>query len=142
MKKWTLLVFMACTLAFVGCKKSTACWYPIDGGHINLDQVKTITSKAELLLWTDKDVSDWKTDKDTIISGVISEENINKAINKLRNSSKNYSHANANAGIVFDNFTVWLQNTDDIPGGWSSNEDLITLLKMWRDDMARVTDML
>ena len=43
-------------LALAGCKKSTACWYPFEGGHINLDNVTRISSEAQLLLWADEDI--------------------------------------------------------------------------------------
>lgn len=146
MKKIFCLMLAIGILSLVGCKKSASCWYPIDGGYINLDNVSRITSEAQLLLWSDDDVKerwgDIEISKDTIIDGVINEANIRNAINKLENSTKAYSHANANAAIIFDNFTVRLENTDDIPGGWTDNKSLIKLLKMWLEDKKNVDSML
>lgn len=147
MKKAILLTMIIGILALAGCKKSTACWYPIEGGHINLDNVTHISSEARLLLWADEDVvkNEWgmkEINKDTLINGVITESNIEKAIARLKSTTKNYSHANANAAIIFDNFTVKLQDTDDIPGGWSDNKGLVKLLQMWLDAKKDVDSML
>lgn len=147
MKKTILLTMIIGILALAGCKKSTACWYPIEGGHINLDNVTHISSEARLLLWADEDIvkNEWglkEINKDTLIDGVITESNIEKAIARLKSTTKNYSHANANAAIIFDNFTVKLQDTDDIPGGWSDNKGLVKLLQMWLDAKKDVDSML
>lgn len=147
MKKAILLTMIIGILALAGCKKSTACWYPIEGGHINLDNVTRISSEARLLLWADEDIvkNEWglkEINKDTLIDGVITESNIEKAIARLKSTTKNYSHANANAAIIFDNFTVKLQDTDDIPGGWSDNKGLVKLLQMWLDAKKDVDSML
>lgn len=147
MKKAILLTMIIGILALAGCKKSTACWYPIEGGHINLDNVTHISSEARLLLWADEDIvkNEWglkEINKDTLIDGVITESNIEKAIARLKSTTKNYSHANANAAIIFDNFTVKLQDTDDIPGGWSDNKGLVKLLQMWLDAKKDVDSML
>lgn len=80
--------------------------------------------------------------KDTLIDGVITESNIEMAIARLKSTTKNYSHANANAAIIFDDFTVKLQDTDDIPGGWSDNKGLVKLLQMWLDAKKDVDSML
>ena len=141
MKKVILFVTMVSVLAIVGCKKSTACWYPVDGGNINLDQVKVITSEAFLAAWND----DNPYHRDTLINGVISKENVQKAINKLKNNSKDYGHINYHAEIRFDNFPVKLQTMDDthyFPRGWSSTEDLVKLLELWLEDKENVDSML
>ena len=141
MKKMILFLALMSVLAIVGCKKSTACWYPIDGGHINLDQVKVISSEAELLAWDDDD----SYKRDTLMSGVITKENIKAAINKIENSSKSYGHVNYHAEIKFDNFSVKLQTLNDheyFPNGWTSNKDLIKLLELWLDAKKDVDSML
>ena len=147
MKKIILLTVVIGMLVLTGCKKSTACWYPIEGGHINLDKVTRISSEAQLLIWADEDVvkNEWgmkEINKDTLINGVITESSIEKAIAKLKSTTKNYSHANANASMIFDGFTVRLQDTDDIPGGWSDNKSLVKLLQMWLDAKKDVDSML
>ena len=147
MKKRILLTMIIGILALAGCKKSTACWYPFEGGHINLDNVTRISSEAQLLLWADEDIVEkgWglkEINKDTLIDGVITESNIEMAIARLKSTTKNYSHANANAAIIFDDLTVKLQDTDDIPGGWSDNKGLVKLLQMWLDAKKDVDSML
>jgi hypothetical protein len=139
MKKIFLLGMMMCFLAVVGCKKSTACWYPIDGGHINLDNVSRITSEVQVLLIDDQ------YNCDTIIDGVISKENINAAISKIKNKQKEYERINYHASIIFDNFTVKLQTMDDkqyFPNGWTSDDDIIKLLKLWLSAKEDVDSML
>lgn len=144
MKKAILSILAICSVALVGCKTSTACWYPIDGGAINIDQVKIIQSNAQLLLWTDNDKNSYGrvTHKDTLINGRITEQAIENAILKLRNSPKNYTHANASAAILFDDFTVNLPSTDDIPDGWKNNQSLVDLLEIWLNAMDDVNSML
>ena len=92
MKKAILLTMIIGILALAGCKKSTACWYPIEGGHINLDNVTRISSEARLLLWADEDIvkNEWglkEINKDTLIDGVITESNIEKAIASFTGST-------------------------------------------------------
>lgn len=141
MKKMILFLALMSVLAIVGCKKSTACWYPIDGGHINLDQVKVISSEAELLAWYD----DNPFKKDTLINGAINKESIKAAIDKIKSNSKDYERINYQAKIIFDNFPVKLQTMDDhqyFPNGWTSNKDLIKLLELWLDAKKDVDSML
>jgi hypothetical protein len=146
MKKIIYLSLMIGLLALTGCKKSTACWYPINGGYINIDNVSHITTNAELLVWTEEDVSSkWDgvhINKDTLISDVITEATIEAAIQKLKKATKTYTKANANASIFFDNFNLTLPDTDGIPNGWQNNESLIKLLKMWLDAKKDVDSML
>lgn len=145
MKKLALFLLLACSLVFIGCKKSSSCWYEFDGGYVNVDQVKIVKAEGHLYLWTDDDVKkEWGyTDikRDTIFDGPITEESIRKAKMKLKESSKQYSHANASAGLFFDSFEVRLPDTDGIPGGWSNNKDLLTLLDMWLESKKQLDSM-
>lgn len=133
----SMLLVGCMSLAFVGCKKSASAWYPISGGYINLDNVGRITSQASMLLWSDEDKKEtyygFKIEKDTILDGPITEEGIDNAIKKLTESKKKYSHGNFSAAILLDDFTVRLQDIDDI--SWNENKDLVQLLKMWQKSM-------
>ena len=139
-----MLLVGCMSLALIGCKKTSSAWYPISGGYINLDNVGRITSQASMLLWADEDEKRTyygvEIAKDTILAGPITEESVDSAIQKLKDSKKKYSRGNFNAAIVFDDFPVSLQDVDDI--SWSENKDLIQLLKMWEAAMDDVNSRL
>ncbi len=136
---WLLFFSIAfCGLLLVGCKeKSSSAWYPVEGGYINLENVNRITSEASMILRVDED---WADEGDTIIYGKITSENINGAIQKLKDAKKNYTKGSFGASINFDNFTVRLNSVEDI--SWENNKDLIELLKMWLNSMDDVSSRL
>lgn len=125
------LLFVACVITLiltgsVGCSKRPNGWYPIDGGYINLKNIKTITTHAELTFY----------EKDNFIpiaypiNGSITRANIEKAKDEIREKYKNgIEKIHALAHIEFDGFKVRL---DSLPE-FESYKDIIKLLDSWLD---------
>ena len=122
------LLFVACVITLiltgsVGCSKKPNGWYPIDGGYINLKNVKTITTHAELMIVGEKHRSD-------PINGSITRANIEKAKDEIREKYKmGIENIRALAYIEFDGFKVRL---DSLPE-FESYKDIIKLLDSWLD---------
>jgi hypothetical protein len=122
------LLFVACVITLiltgsVGCSKKPNGWYPIDGGYINLKNVKTITTHAELMIVGEKHRYD-------PINGSITRANIEKAKDEIREKYKmGIENIRALAYIEFDGFKVRL---DSLPE-FESYKDIIKLLDSWLD---------
>ena len=122
------LLFVACVITLiltgsVGCSKKPNGWYPIDGGYINLKNVKTITTHAELMIVGEKHRAD-------PINGSITRANIEKAKDEIREKYKiGIENIRALAYIEFDGFKVRL---DSLPE-FESYKDIIKLLDSWLD---------
>lgn len=122
------LLFVVCVITLiltgsVGCSKKPNGWYPIDGGYINLKNVKTITTHAELMIVGEEHRSD-------PINGSITRANIEKAKDEIREKYKmGIENIRALAYIEFDGFKVRL---DSLPE-FESYKDIIKLLDSWLD---------
>ena len=122
------LMFVACVITLIltgsmGCSKKPNGWYPIDGGYINLKNVKTITTHAELVVFGEEDPS-------VVIKGSITRDKIEKAKDVIREKhKKDIESIRAAAYIEFDEFKVRL---DSLPE-FESYKDIIKLLDSWLD---------
>ena len=127
------LMFVACVITLiltgsVGCSKKPNGWYPIEGGYINLKNVKTITTCAQIMdainpLWCP-----------IIINGPITRANVEKAKDVIQEKHKkdiNIKGLRATAYIEFDGFKVML---DSLPE-FESYKDIINLLDSWLESV-------
>ena len=123
-------MFVACVITLiltgsVGCSKKPNGWYPVEGGYINLKNVKTITTHAELTIIGEEPTSDV-----ALIDGSITRANIEKAKDEIREKHKTgIEKISAGAYIEFDGFKVML---DSLPE-FESYKDIIKLLDSWLD---------
>lgn len=124
------LLFVACVITLiltgsVGCSKSPNGWYPIEGGYINLKNVKTITTHAELVVFGEGHPSE-------VIKGSITRDKIEKAKDVIREKhKKDIESIHAVAYIEFDEFKVML---DSLPE-FESYKDIINLLDSWLESV-------
>lgn len=124
------LMFVACVITLIltgsmGCSKKPNGWYPVEGGYINLKNVKTITSHAELAI-----IGEEPTSYVALIDGSITRANIEKAKDEIREKHKTgIEKISAGAYIEFDGFKVML---DSLPE-FESYKDIIKLLDSWLD---------
>ena len=124
------ILLLACVIALtligsVGCSKSPNGWYPIEGGYINLKNVKTITTHAELVVSGEEHTSE-------VIKGSITRDKIEKAKDVIREKhKKDIESIRAAAYIEFDEFKVML---DSLPE-FESYKDIINLLDSWLESV-------
>ncbi len=124
------ILLLACVIALtligsVGCSKSPNGWYPIEGGYINLKNVKTITTHAELVVIGEEHTSE-------VIKGSITRDKIEKAKDVIREKhKKDIESIRAAAYIEFDEFKVML---DSLPE-FESYKDIINLLDSWLESV-------
>ena len=101
-----------------GCGRNKDGWYPINGGYINLRNVKVVTSQ----------VSGW--DLGTF---AITEESVAKAKERVKANTEAFKSGGiSSAYIKFDDFTVTLQ-TDA-----KSYKDVLRLLDYYLDEMESI----
>ena len=96
-----------------GCGRNKDGWYPINGGYINLRNVKVVTSEVMGLGGT----------------FAITKESIAKAKERVRNTK---SGSILSAWIKFDDFTVRL------PTAAESYKDVLRLLDCYLDEMESI----
>ena len=124
------ILLLACVIALtligsVGCSKSPNGWYPIEGGYINLKNVKTITTHAELVVIGEEHTSE-------VIKGSITRDKIEKAKDVIREKhKKDIESIRAAAYIEFDEFKVMI---DSLPE-FESYKDIINLLDSWLESV-------
>lgn len=131
------ILLLACVIALtligsVGCSKSPNGWYPIEGGYINLKNVKTITTHAELQVHGNGEVH-----FTTVIDGSITRDKIEKAKDVIREKcKKGVKWIHEAAYIEFDEFKVKLDSLSEFQSFKDiTYKDIINLLDSWLESV-------
>lgn len=119
---------VALSCIFAGCSGESDGWYAFQGGYVNLRNVKTITTHAQLTaLKSGEDPLDG--DGKEAINGVITRDSIEQAKSMIRKEyGKNLSKVIAQeAYIAFDGQKVELPSLTE----FESYKDVLNLLDVW-----------
>lgn len=134
------LVVMCAVLCLFGCGNNDGTWYPVEGGFINLKNVKEITTEFSLALDSDLNrIEAYFPDSSfhkAIIKQPITKENIDKARKLVEeNDFKNIQYK---AFIIFDDQKIKLPKMEK----FESKEDVLDMLDDWLDSVEELEDLI
>ncbi|MBE6386544.1 MAG: hypothetical protein E7045_00590 [Lentisphaerae bacterium] len=141
------LVVMCAVLCLFGCGNNDGVWYPVEGGFINLKNVKEITTEFSLVLDPNSTLNPIdlvntpiqtinKISTKAIIKQPITKENIDKA--KKIVEENEFSNVKYSAFIIFDDQEIKLPKMEK----FESKEDVLDMLDDWLDSVEELEDFI
>ena len=138
---------MCAVLFLCGCGDNDGAWYPVEGGFINLKNVKEITTEFSLVLDPNSTLNliDLvntpiqtinKMSTKAIIKQPITKENIEKA--KKIVEENEFSNVKYSAFIIFDDQKIKLPKMEK----FESKEDVLDMLNDWLDSVEDLEDFI
>ena len=132
-KYLTILTVITGVLYLGGCGKevSQKGWYDYGNGLVNLSNTNLIQGEMSFTLVLNEKDNYGENKKVEIISGPISESNLEKFKREIAKYDGKWNSVTFISMIIFDNFNFKLQGFDDAGITLTDNDSCIQLANLW-----------